>query len=152
MGRAKPIVSNEYVVGLTDGEGCFHVNLAAFPTYTSGFRIQMHFHIKMQEKDRQLLEKIRNTLQCGTVYFQKEKRVNHCQCYRYTVHSQSDIFDKIIPFFLKYPLQAPSKLKSFKLFCKIANLVKKGEHLNKKGIRKIQLLKLQMNKKTIGLA
>jgi hypothetical protein len=152
MGRTKPIVSNEYVVGLTDGEGCFHINLASFSAYRAGFRVQMHFHIKMQEKDRQLLEKIKNTLQCGGVYFQKEKRANHCQCYRYTVSSQKDILDKIIPFFLKYPLQASSKLKNFKLFCKIAKLVRKGEHLNEFGIEKIRLLKLQMNKKTIGLA
>ena len=71
MGRTKPIVSNEYVVGLTDGEGCFHVNMGIMPAYKSGVRVQMHFHIKMQEKDRPLLEKVKNTLQCGVVYFQK---------------------------------------------------------------------------------
>src|SRR3989344_3334428 len=85
MGRTKPMVSNEYVVGLTDGEGCFH--------------------IKMQEQDRPLLEKVKNTLKCGKVYFQKEVRVNHCQCYRYSVSSQQDISNTIIPFFLKYKLQ-----------------------------------------------
>ena len=74
MGRTKPIVSNEYVVGLTDGEGCFHVNMGTMPAYKSGVRVQMHFHIKMQEKDRPLLEKVKNTLQCGAVYFQKETR------------------------------------------------------------------------------
>ena len=152
MGRTKPIVANEYIVGLTDGEGCFHVNMGKFSNYKSGFRVQMHFHIKMQEKDKPLLEKVKNTLQCGKVYFQKEKRANHCQCYRYTVYSQSDVSNKIIPFFLKYPLQSVTKLKSFKAFCKIADLMQKGEHLNKKGIKKIQLLKMQMNQKTIGLA
>lgn len=152
MGRTKPIVANEYVVGLTDGEGCFHVNIGKYPAYRSGFRIQMHFHLKMQEKDRPLLEKIKNTLQCGEVYFQKEKRANHCQCYRYTVSSQQEILNNIIPFFTKYPLQSVTKHKSFKIFCKIAILVKKGEHTTEKGITKIQLLKLQMNKKTIGLA
>ncbi len=152
MGRTKPIVANEYIVGLTDGEGCFHVNMGTFLTYKSGCRVQMHFHIKMQEKDKPLLEKVKNTLQCGKVYFQKEKRANHCQCYRYTVFSQSDILNKIIPFFLKYPLQSVTKLKSFKAFCKIAFLMQKGEHLNKKGIKKIRLLKMQMNQKTIGLA
>jgi hypothetical protein len=152
MGRTKPIVANEYVVGLTDGEGCFYVNIGKYPAYKSGTRVQMHFHIKMQEKDRFLLEKIKNTLQCGEVYFQKEKRANHCQCYRYTVSSQSDVLNKIIPFFEKNSLQSATKRKSFKAFCKIANLIRKGEHLNKKGIEKIKLLKTQMNKKTIGLA
>src|SRR3990167_10751852 len=109
MVRAKPIVANEYLVGLTDGEGCFHVNMANYPAYKSGVRVQMHFHIKMQEKDRPLLEKIKNTLECGEVYFQKEKRANHCQCYRYTVSSQEDILNKIIPFFIKNSLQSVTK-------------------------------------------
>jgi hypothetical protein len=152
MGRTKPIVTNEYIVGLTDGEGCFYVNIGKYSTYKSGFRIQMHFYIKMQEKDYSLLEKIKNTLNCGEVYFQREKRTNHCQCYRYTVSSQEDILNKIIPFFLKNPLQSVTKRKSFEAFCKIGNLIKKGKHLNKKGITRIRLLKMQMNKKTIGFA
>ncbi|MFH1473045.1 MAG: LAGLIDADG family homing endonuclease [bacterium] len=152
MGRTKPMVSNEYVVRLTDGEGCFHVNMNSMPAYRSGVRVQMHFHIKMQEQDRPLLEKVKNTLQCGKVYFQKEVRANHCQCYRYTVYSQQDISNRIIPFFLKYPLQSVSKKKSFKTFCGIARLIEKRAHLTKKGIEKIKLLKSQMNQKTIGLA
>ena|SRR3990167_7747973 len=152
MGRTKPILANEYVVGLTDGEGCFHVNMADFPAYRSGVRVQMHFHVKMQEKDRQLLERLRNTLDCGKVYFQKEVRANHCQCYRYTAFSQRDILGKIIPFFRKYPLQSASKRKSFEAFRKIASLMKKNAHLTKGGIKKIRQLKSQMNQKTIGLA
>ena len=126
--------------------------MAKYPAYTSGVRIQMHFHVKMQEKDRPLLDKLKNTLKCGEVYFQKEKRVNHCQCYRYTVYSQKDILTKIIPFFLKYPLQSVSKRESFKAFCGIARLVAKRAHLTKEGIRQIQFLKAQMNRKTVGLA
>lgn len=152
MGRTKPTVSADYVVGLTDGEGCFYVNLGKNNSYKSGVRVQLHFHIKLQEKDRDLLEKIKNTLDCGNVYFQKEKRQNHTQCYRYTVASQKDIFDYIIPFFQKNPLQTASKSKSFKIFCKIASLVGAQRHLSESGIKKITKLKLEMNKKTDGLA
>jgi hypothetical protein len=152
MRRTKPRVSNEYIVGLTDGEGCFYVNVGESSRYRSGVRIQMHFHIKMQEKDRQLLEKVKNTIGCGTVYFQKEQRVNHTQCYRYTVSSQADIFKTIIPFFKQYPLQSYSKNYSFQIFCKIAKLVKSGAHLSKTGINKIRVLKSKMNQKTLGLA
>ena len=152
MGRTKPIVSKDYVVGLTDGEGCFYVNVWESSSYKSGFGVQMHFHIKMQEKDKPLLEKIKNTLDCGAVYFQKERRANHSQCYRYTVNSQKDIFEKIIPFFKNNELQSVSKKKSFKFFCQIAHLVKLGEHLTEKGVDKIRKLKSQMNQKTIGLA
>ncbi|MDQ5949494.1 MAG: hypothetical protein QG589_620 [Patescibacteria group bacterium] len=152
MGRTKPIVSKDYVVGLTDGEGCFYVNIWKSSSYKAGFGVQLHFHLKMQEKDKPLLEKIRNTLDCGAVYFQKEQRRNHCQCFRYTVSSQKDIFEKVIPFFQKNPLQSVSKSRSFGVFYKIAYLVKSGQHLKKTGISKIRGLKLQMNQKTIGLA
>lgn len=152
MGRTKPTVSKDYVVGLTDGEGCFYVNIWKSNSYRAGYGIQMHFHLKMQEKDRTLLEKIKNTLQCGAVYFQKEQRANHCQCYRFTVNSQKDIFEKIIPFFKNNPLQSVSKAQNFKIFCKIADLVKSGKHLTESGVEEIRTLKLQMNKKTVGLA
>ena len=112
----------------------------------------MHFHLKMQERDKELLEKVRNTLDCGAVYYQKEQRANHTQCYRYTVSSHAEIFNKIIPFFQQYPLQSVSKRRSFSIFCQIASLLQKQKHLTEKGIEQIRLLKSQMNQKTFGLA
>jgi len=152
MGRTKPIVSEEYIVGLTDGEGCFYVQIRKSEAYKAGCTVQMHFHIKMQARDKVLLEKIRNTLMCGEVYFQKEQRANHCQCYRYTVSAKRDIISKIIPFFEKFPLQTDSKSANFAIFKQIAVLIEHGEHLNVDGIEKIKKLKEQMNQKTIGLA
>lgn len=152
MGRTLPVVSNEYVVGLTDGEGCFYVNVGKTPRYRAGYRIQLHFHLKMQERDRDLLEKVKNTIGCGGVYFQKEQRANHTQCYRYTVSSERDIQEVVIPFFKKYPLQSASKSASFEIFCQIASFVKEGAHLKPEGIEKIRELKSRMNQKTAGLA
>ena len=106
----------------------------------------------MQEKDKPLLEKVKNTLQCGAVYVQKERRLNHCQCYRYTVNSHRDILEIVIPFFNQYPLQSVSKKRSFTFFYKIAHLVESGSHLQKSGILKIRALKSQMNQRTTGLA
>lgn len=152
MGRTKPTVAKEYVVGLTDGEGCFYVNIWKTPAYRAGHGVQMHFHLKMQEKDRDLLEKVKNTLECGAVYFQKEQRANHCQCYRYTVNSQTDILNKLIPFFKQHPLQSASKQFNFRIFCQIARLLQAKAHLTPKGVERIRALKSQMNQKTAGLA
>ena len=146
------MVSNEYVVGLTDGEGCFYVNVGKSSRYRAGYRVQLHFHLKMQERDQSLLEKVKNTIGCGAVYFQKEQRANHCQCYRYTVSAERDIQEIVIPFFTKYPLQSASKSASFKIFCQIASLVKEGKHLTLEGLEKILALKSRMNQKIVGLA
>lgn len=152
MGRTKPTVSNDYVVGLTDGEGCFYVNIRTSSAYRAGATVQMHFHLKMQERDKELLEMVRNTMGCGAVYFQKERRTNHCQCYRYTVSALQDIFGTVIPFFRKYPLQSASKRANFEIFCTIADLVKEGKHLTAEGIEEIRAHKMLMNQKTVGLA
>ena len=152
MGRTKPIVSGEYVAGLTDGEGCYFVNIWKTPAYRAGAQVQMHFHIKMQERDRKLLERMRNTLKCGEVYFQKERRSNHCQCYRYTVSSRKDIVSKVIPFFETYPLHTVTKRASLKIFCRIVRLLERDVHKTAKGIEIIRALKKQMNQKTVGLA
>ncbi|MBI3232058.1 MAG: LAGLIDADG family homing endonuclease [Candidatus Doudnabacteria bacterium] len=146
--RTKPKVSADYVVGLTDGEGCFYVLIKSPLNKEGGGRITLNFFIKVQEQDRGMLEKVRNTLKCGTAYFQPESRENHSQCYRYTVNTHAGILGVIIPFFIKHPLQSKSKRKNFELFCKIAKLVKIGAHHSKSGLDRIRLLKSQMNLRT----
>ena len=152
MGRTKPIVSADYIVGITDGEGCFYVNLNQSKAYKAGWRVQLHFYLKLQATDRDVLEKICATLDCGNVYLQKEKRLNHAQCYRYSVSAWRDIETKLIPFFKNNPLHTASKSKNFAIFCQIADLVRQDNHLTVDGIEMIRTLKHSMNKRTIGLA
>ena len=151
LGRTKPVLPAEYIVGLTDGEGCFYVNISKLPAYLAGFRVQLQFHIKLNELDKNLLEAVCESIGCGGVYRQKETRANHAQCFRYSVNSHRDIIQTITPFFRKYPLQSSSKRLSFEIFCQIANLVKQEQHLTQKGIEKIRALKDKMNHRT-GLA
>lgn len=56
----------------------------------------------------------------------------------------TDIADKVIPFFYKYPIIGV-KLGNFSDFCKVAKLVKDKEHLTVEGLEKIRLLKSNMN-------
>jgi len=151
-GRTKPEVSVDYIIGLTDGEGCFYVNISNSARYRSGAKVELNFHIKLNAKDRDLLEKVKKSLKCGNVYYQKERRKNHTQCYRYTVGSHRDIINIIIPFFNKHSLQSNSKRKNFKLFYKISKKVREKEHLTKQGIEEIRKLKERMNQHTPGLA
>lgn len=142
------MVSADYIVGLTDGEGCFYVLIKSPLNKGGGGRITLNFYIKVQEQDKAMLEKVRNTLGCGAVYFQHETRDNHSQCYRYTVNTHPAILSVIIPFFRKHQLQSFSKRKNFEVFCKIAKLVDTGKHHSKSGLDRIRLLKSQMNLRT----
>ena len=153
MERTLPTVAEDYIVGITDGEGCFFVNASKSKAYRSGWQVQMHFHIKLRADDQDILWRIRDTLNCGNVYFQKETRNNHTQCYRYTVSALRDIQNKVIPFFKEHPLQTASKRKSFDAFCKIAALIGEGRHHTEKGVEQIRTLKQTMNQRhTVGLA
>lgn len=147
-GRTKPMISSDYIVGLTDGEGCFYVLIKPPFNKNGGAIVLLCFFIKLQEEDRELLEKVREKLRCGTVYYQHETRTNHAQCYRYTVISHRDILGKIIPFFTKHALQGNTKRKSFGLFCEIAKLVASGAHHTGTGLESIRELKAQMNHRT----
>ena len=138
------MVSADYIVGLTDGEGCFYV-LVRKPNSAGYTQVAMYFFIKVQASDVAMLEQVRDTLGCGYIYFQKETRLNHSECYRYTVGSNRDILDVIIPFFQVHPLLGASKQRNFQLFCQVADLVRTDQHLTAAGVERIKLLKLQMN-------
>lgn len=76
VGREKPkSLSEDYIVGLTDGEGCFYVEIRP-PNNTHESRVELHFFIKMREDELPLLLEIKKFFGCGGVYYQKEYRVN----------------------------------------------------------------------------
>ncbi len=143
--REKPkVLSDDYIVGLTDGEGCFYVETRIPKGVHRSFRVEMHFYIKLREDELSLLRKIQEFFGCGGVYYQKEYRTNQNNCYRFGVTSQKDLHEKIIPFFDKHSLQS-QKLKNYLLFRQIGLMVNNKEHKSKEGFEKIQLLKSQMN-------
>lgn len=144
-GREKLGLSAEYIVGLTDGEGCFYVQIREPNLTHKSYRIEMHFFIKLREDDLLLLEKVRDFFGCGGVYFQKEYRINQRNCYRYSVTARKDLFNIIIPFFDKHPLQS-KKINNFLLFRQIAFLLKGKNYRKNKSILKIRQLKGVMNR------
>lgn len=140
------MLSAHYIVGLTDGEGCFYVNIRPPDRryFRSTYGVETHFYIKMIEDDFPLLVKVKNAFGCGAVYLQKDKRAHHKDCYRFEINAQKDVYKTLIPFFDKHPLQS-NKQKNYKIFRQIAMLVKQRKHKQKKGLEKIRQLKSQMN-------
>jgi hypothetical protein len=136
------MVSADYIVGLTDGEGCFYVNVRDRNSRWKPL-VATHFYIKLREDNRELLEEVKQSFGCGAVYFQKENRPNHSSCYRFEINSRRDIKEVLLPFFEKHPLHGPKRI-DFETFRKIAEAVDSGEHTTPEGLRKIRNLKLQM--------
>jgi hypothetical protein len=65
--------------------------------------------------------------------------------YEYQVSKFSDVVDKVLVFFEKYPILG-EKAKDYVDFCITADLMKSKAHLTKEGIAKIQELKVGMNR------
>lgn len=146
-GRTKPVVTPEYIVGLTDGEGCFYVNLRPARSATGKPWVETHFYIKVRIEDRPMLESVQQVLGVGAIYLQKENRPNHTDCCRYEVNNRSDIRSIIIPLFRDYPLQSV-KRNDFEIFKTIAEMVDRKEHLTPQGFSVISQLKYSMNHRT----
>jgi len=63
----------------------------------------------------------------------------------FTVQRFSDISEKIIPFFDKYPILG-AKLKDYEDFKKVASLMQSKAHLTREGFEEILTLKQSMNR------
>jgi hypothetical protein len=78
-------------------------------------------------------------LDCGHIYKKSSVAVID-----YEVKKVSDLVDKILPFFRKYPLLG-SKKQNFEDFCKVVSIIKAGAHLTESGLEEIRAIKAGMN-------
>jgi hypothetical protein len=142
------MIKPDYIIGLIDGEGSFTVyirNPDIIKTAKRRVLVEPRFYIKLIEKDKSILYELKEFFGCGNVYFQKDTRKNHQNCYRYEVANRKDLKEIIIPFFKKNRLKLKSKIKDFKIFCGLMEKINKGEHLSKSGLRNLYKIKEKMH-------
>src|SRR3989344_2329211 len=141
-------LSNEYVVGLVDGEGSFTVYIkdpSIAKKVERRVKAEPRFYIKLIEKDKHILYELKEFFGCGNVYFQKDTRPNHQNCYRFEVTHRDDLEKIIIPFFRQNKLRFNSKLHDFTLFCDLMERIKIGDHLTDVGLHEMFKIKQLMH-------
>lgn len=141
-------INANYIVGLVDGEGSFTVyvkNPNSSKKVKRRTKVEPRFFLKLIEKDRDILHKLKKYFSCGNVYFQKDSRKNHQNCYRYEVSKRTDLQNIIVPFFQKNSLKLRSKKGDFEIFCRILKMVIQNKHFKESGLRKIYKLKQKMH-------
>lgn len=141
-------LSEEYITGLVDGEGSFtfYIRNPEDNSYRKRrIKAEPRFYLKLIEKDKKILYKLKDYFGCGNVYFQKDKRLNHQNCYRYEVANRKHLEEIIIPFFKNHGLKLQSKQNDFKIFCELMKMIKSGDHLTKNGLRKMYHIKAKMH-------
>ena len=140
--------TKDYIVGLVDGEGSFtaYVLNPQQPTKSKRrVKVEPRFYVKLIEEDKAILYELKKYFDCGNVYFQKDSRKNHKNCYRFEVTDRKQLSEKIIPFFEENTLKFSTKKRDFKIFCQIMKMVQAGNHLNRNGLKKIFKLKQKMH-------
>lgn len=141
-------ITPDYIVGLVDGEGSFTVYIRDIDIKKEVKRrvvVEPKFYIKLIEKDKDILSELQKFFGCGSIYFQKDMRPNHQNCYRYEVYNRKDLTEIIIPFFRKHKLKFNSKRNDFEIFCSLMEMIKKDLHRTDVGLRKMFALKQTMH-------
>lgn len=131
-----------YIVGLTEGEGCFLVSIR------KDGRIDLRFFIAQAEGNKPLLVKVQKFFKVGSVYQKSAKRACRLPAWVFEVTKRDDIYNVVIPFFEKHKLYG-IKAKSFEAFAQIAKIVKGRQSVSKLTLKELSFireLKLGMNK------
>lgn len=141
-------LSPDYIVGLVDGEGSFTVyvrNPDIEKVVSRRVVVEPKFYLKLIERDKDILYALKDFFGCGSVYFQKDSRPNHQNCYRFEVFRWEDLQTIIIQFFKEHKLKFVSKRNDFEIFCSIMELLQKGSHKTESGLRELFQLKQRMH-------
>lgn len=126
-------ITPAHISGLVVGEGCFYAESAPDSKYRLGWRIRPAFCIEMRHDDRAVLEEVRRQLSCGQIY---ELDFGRYRAYRsrgwqphvkYRVTRLSDLQEKVVPFFRRYPLFGQKAL-AFTLFASLVESLARGDH------------------------
>ena len=136
--KFKAIPDPNWLTGFAEGEACFFISIYKSLKSKLGLAVQLVFKITQHSRDIELLKGIGKFFACGRV---EKRSTNACD---FTVNSLKDFDNKIVPFFLKYPLQG-SKFSNFKDFNKIVKIMKIKGHLKIEGLKTIQNIKAGMN-------
>jgi hypothetical protein len=123
---------------VSGGEGCFLIAISKSLTLNLGVGVALRFIITQHERDIELLELIKNFLNCGSI-------ATAGNCKQVLVSNFQDINNIIIPLFAKHCVQGV-KHEDYLDFCKAAELIKNKAHLTQEGLDKIIKLKSGMNR------
>ena len=135
-----------WIVGFTDGEGCFSISIIKNSTTKSGWQIFPEFVITQGVKSKVVLKEIQKFFHCGKIYVNRRYDNHKEHLCRYCVRSIREISESIIPFFKRNPLMT-AKRHDFDKFVKVIGWMKQGKHLKKQGMIRIAKVIQQMNRR-----
>jgi hypothetical protein len=131
----------QWLAGFASAEGCFLVRITTSATHRGGHRVILVFKLVQHSRDEDLMRCLIDYLGCGNIYVDGS-------AVEYRVTKLSDLTDKIIPLFQKYPIQGVKYL-DYADFVSVIELMKNGKHLTEEGLDQIRAIKAGMNRMRI---
>ena len=134
-----------WIVGFTDGEGCFCISINKNKTTKLGWQVMPEFVITQGEKSLQSLKLIKNYFKCGRIFINRRNDNHKEDIHRYCVRSLIDLEERIIPFFEENQLKTYKK-HSFEVWKKAVMLMRQKKlHLNINGIVRLAKMSAKIN-------
>jgi LAGLIDADG endonuclease len=115
----------QWIVGFTDGEGCFNIDIHLNPRTKWGIQIQPEFTVVQNEIDEQVLYGLKSYFECGSITVNRKDHTGVRKMWR--VKSIEHCHDKILVFFEKHKLRTKKQIE-FERFAEIVRLMKQGYH------------------------
>jgi hypothetical protein len=129
----KPNLSDAWLSGFTDAEGCFNVQIQSRSNTVTGYRVILRFLLDQKNAEITLLH-IRDLFGYGQVNIRRETN----GVYRYSNNTFKGLLS-VREYFLVFPLKT-KKAKSFKHWLEVFNMVLNKEHFIFKGLNKIRII------------
>ena len=133
-----PSISDAWLSGFTDAEGCFNINIGVRKNTLNGHRVILRFLLDQKDAYFTLLN-IRNLIGFGKVSIKSKTK----SVFRYTNNSFKGLIP-IISYFNNYPLKTKKSL-SLDNWSKVYNMLHNKEHLSSEGLKKVQELAKTIN-------
>jgi hypothetical protein len=130
-------ISRDYIVGFTDGEGCFTLHISKHKKCPFGLCFTPSWSVSQNRTSESVLQDIQAFFNCG--FTRPDRKTS-----KYEVRNLEDLLQKIIPFFKKNPLRTQKK-HDFLVFCEICEVLQKRDHLKEPGVIKLLDLAYSMN-------
>ena len=136
----RKILNYNWIAGFTDAEGCFFIAHKKSQSSKLGETVWLRFILTQHSRDENLLRNFIEIFECGRFVTKNSKEYGE-----FIVEKYSDIKEKIIPLFEKYPLYGIKK-ENYLDFKKASELINNKSHLTLKGLEQIKQIKSGMNK------
>lgn len=98
-------LTNEWISGFVDGDGCFSAGPVKDKKESQECRLRFRFLVSQDQRSADVLYALKKHFACGTVYKSSGHMMDFC------ISNRAHLRDKVLPHFVKYPLQTMKRVR-----------------------------------------